>query len=302
MKHTCKQEPQKNTRQRIKTYVRSMAFLFVALATAFFASCSKDDLDEPVITDNSSAPDFKIVSHRDKGLETFKRKVVVFGVDIYAADGVEEKKLLHAAHVLAQYLDNDEDGTPDNAKVVEAMKKEKAFVVLWKNESDLNIDIPQGRAAQDLGNDETQPNFVKNGRKGTFDGAIEELWHIITNAGYAKAYPQVFGEEKGTEIANAMDKARGGYFEEVPDIYPEGAWYTYDDETCEYGGCQIAEYFYWGMSSILGAQEFRLSDIDNEWRLNTKAKVEQNDVDLFKILSNPDYKLPKKLPDGSYGK
>ena len=82
--------------------------------------------------------------------------------------------------------------------------------------------------------------------------------------------------EIGKQIAKAMDKARGGHFRRVPKKYPKGAWYTYDDRSCDYG-CQVTEYTYWGLTSILGAQEFpgRLDNIKNEWRPNTAQKVKR---------------------------
>ena len=52
-----------------------------------------------------------------------------------------------------------------------------------------------------------------------------------------------------------MDEARGGHFEEVPEKYPDEAWYTYYDETCDYE-CQITEYIFWALTSILGGQDF----------------------------------------------
>ena len=33
--------------------------------------------------------------------------------------------------------------------------------------------------------------------------------------------------------------------------YPDGAWYTYDDQTCEYE-CMAIEYIYWGVATYLG--------------------------------------------------
>jgi hypothetical protein len=125
--------------------------------------------------------------------------------------------------------------------------------------------------------------------------------HLITDAGYGKVYPGVFGREPGTAIAKAMDVARGGHFDSVPKKYPAGAWYTYYDRTCRYR-CQMSEYFYWGLTSILGAQDYagRLDEIDNEWRLNTAAKVKAQDPTLYKLLTDPKYKLPTTLPDGHY--
>ena len=100
----------------------------------------------------------------------------------------------------------------------------------------------------------------------------------------------------GTTIAKAMDKARGGHFRSVPDRYPDGAWYTYDDRTCDYG-CQITEYIYWGLTSLLGAQGFpgRAEQIGNEWRLNTPTKLKAGDR-LIGAAAHNDASVP--APDG----
>lgn len=73
---------------------------------------------------------------------------------------------------------------------------------------------------------------------------------------YATRFPSVFGDHKGSSLANAMDKARGGYFKTIPYEYPSTAWYRYGDKTCAYD-CMIIEYFYWSLTSILGAQKNR---------------------------------------------
>ena len=38
----------------------------------------------------------------------------------------------------------------------------------------------------------------------------------------------------------------------VPSSYPNSAWYTYFDRTCNYA-CMATEYIYWGVSSWVGA-------------------------------------------------
>ncbi|TKG94962.1 hypothetical protein EYV94_09610 [Puteibacter caeruleilacunae] len=275
-----------------------VVFMSVAFALFTWISCSSDEVEKEVAVDPGNDPNFKIEVNND-GLKGFNRKVEVFGIDIYAVKDVDDAKLLHAANVMAQYLDNDEDGNVDNQLVLDKMIANKAFVVMWKKESDLEMDLPNGREGQDLGNDETIPGFVRGGKTGTFDASLEEIWHIITHAGYAYAYPEIFGEQDGSEIANAMDIARGGKFTSIPNKYPANAWYSYDDTTCEYD-CQVTEYFYWAMSSMLGAQENRLNEIGQEWKLNTRALVESKDQNIFNLLTAPDYKLPTVLPDGSY--
>jgi hypothetical protein len=273
--------------------------LFPIFSLLLFMACSKDNNAPATDINPGNDPNFTIVAHSDEGLSSFNRKVVVFGIDIYAVPNVEDAKLLHAANLMAQYLDNDEDGTVDNQAVLDKMLEEKAFMVMWKRESDLNISPPDGREGQDLGDDETNPSYVSSGKTGRFDAALEEVLHIITHAGYAKVYPEIFGESVGSSIANAMDIARGGQFTSIPNTYPSDAWYTYDDNTCEYD-CQVTEYHYWALTSILGAQETRLEEIGHEWKLNTNEKVQNQDAAVYQLLTDPQYSFPTVLPDGKY--
>jgi len=272
--------------------------IFPILILIFFAACQKDNTTTPINAGND--PNFTIVANDDGVLNDFTKKVEVFGVKIFAVPAVADENLLHAANLMAQYLDNDEDGTPDNQAVVDKMVENKAFMVMWKKEKDLNnVDPPNGWTGQDLGNDETKPVWHTNGQSGRFDAALEEVLHIITHAGYAGVYPNIFGEQVGTDLSNAMDIARGGQFTSIPNNYPSGAWYTYDDSTCTYD-CMAVEYIYWALTSMLGAQENRLDEIQQEWKLNTRAKVETQDPAIFQLLANPEYKFPTVLPDGTY--
>ena len=228
----------------------------------------------------------------------FAKYVDVFGVPIYATSDVPDDKVLHAANVLAQYLDNDADGIPDNPLVVEKIKANDGGIPLF-SEPDVDDDILY--TANDeyteycwvaLYQDETNP-------RNQFDASLEEILHMITSCGYANAYPDVFGEHEDSLIAEYMDNARGGFFDQVPSSYPAGAWYSYDDYTCEYE-CMITEYFYWTMTSILGAHEDRFDEIGHEWKLNTKEKVMETDPDMYNLLTDPQYKFPTILPDGNY--
>lgn len=285
-----------------------IATLMIGIITFSCVSCSSDDNNiattpttpTPSGIAPGNDPNFTIVANTDDGFTSFNRKVVVFGIDIYAVAGVEDAKLLHAANVMAQYLDNDEDGVVDNQLVVDKMVENKAYLVMWATENDLNINPPAGRVGQDLGNGETNPSFVSNGRTGQFDASLEEVLHIINNAGHSYAYPSAFGQNAGSDLANAMDIARGGQFMTIPNPYPSGAWYTYDDTTCDYASCQIIEYLYWALTSMLGAQENRLSEIGHEWKLNTRALVQSSDTAIFNLLTNSTYKMPTVLPDGTY--
>ena len=239
--------------------------------------------------------------------QIFYKQVDVFGVQVYATAATPDRKVLHTANVLAQYLDNDADGRPDNHAVVDAMRKNKAAMIMFATEQDsveidleafIPIELLDSMALQDLYGEETHPGGAMEGR---FDATLEEVLHLITSAGYADAYPDIFGEKPGTAIAQAMDIARGGYFEQVPRRYPQNAWYTYYDKTCDYG-CQITEYIYWALTSILGGQDFpgRAEEIHDEWRLNTPNAVQQGDRAVCDLLTDPQYRFPTRLPDGQY--
>lgn len=224
------------------------------------------------------------------------KKVEVFGLYIYATDTTGDDKLLHAANILAEYIDNDEDGIPDNPKIMKALIEGRGAIVMRKTDRErITGQHPEGQGLYD---EETIPNAKAQGR---FDASLEEVLHMVTDVGWAGAYPSVFGREPGTEISNALDKARGGGFEVVPERYPDNAWFTYYDETCDYD-CQNSEYIYWVLTSILGVQDFpgRYEQIKDEWRLNTRKKVQHGDPAAYELFTDPKYQLPTVLPDGKY--
>ena len=258
-------------------------------------------------SDNASLAITPLPSDAPEGFDqVFSKQVDVFGVKVYASAATSDSDVLHAATVLAEYLDNNEDGTVDDPAVLQAMLESNAAMAMFANSQATEDAFEQfgelfhnsGVNIQDLNGEETRSNGVADGE---FDAALEEVLHLVTVYGYAKVYPAAFAFQQQSLLTDAMDIARGGRFETVPESYPEGAWYTYDDETCDYG-CQAVEYFYWGLTSVLGGQDFegRLEQIDNEWRLNTRAKVEATDTALFALLTDPQYKLPTTLPNGQY--
>ena len=245
------------------------------------------------------------------------RYVNVLGIHIFASPTTPDKKLSHAAGVLAQYLDNDEDGVPDNTRVLSHLVSRNVFIIMPGTEVEmkrLEMELVEDAGyhfGQDLYGEETKPDFLVNGKINApdgsyYDGALEEILHPITQHGYANAYPEVFGEERGSILAKCMDAARGGYFERVPkggpkSGYPAEAWYHYTDETCDYG-CMVTEYIYWALTSILGTQDFpgRHEALAVEWELNTRERVRTGDTAVYELLTDPQYKFPTKAPDGTY--
>ena len=266
---------------------KSFVILLVVLS---IAACGKSNpTPSPVL--NPSGGKFKTID--------------VFGIQVLATQKVPDNKVLHAANVMAEYLDNNEDGVADNPAIIKALVDRKAFLIMSRDESDersINFNDLPSSVSQDAGqNLYAHETYPEGSSTNGFDATLEEVLHLITHVGYANAYPDVWGEKTGTSVAKTMDKARGRHFNTVPAQYPTGAWYTYDDQTCDYS-CMITEYTYWALTSILGAQDYagRLNEIGNEWKLNTQKKVQQQDPDVYALLTNPVYKFARVLPDGDY--
>jgi len=282
---------------------------FILIVLCVLLSFCKKAPKNPVTCEFSNTGNnyFTIVSNDDspeRAFNVFCKKVNVFGVMIYATTNVTDQDLLHAANVMAQYLDNDEDSIIDNQLVLDKMVENQSSMVLFGTENSKNQraafnsarNIEDQYKLQDLYGSEIHPNWNYDS---PFDATYEEVLHLITHSGYSQVYPLVFGEQQGSAIANAMDIARGGQYASIPSSYPTDAWYTYDDNTCEYD-CQVTEYFYWALTSLLGAQEGRLDEIGHEWRANTSSLVESMDPAVFTLLTDSIYHLPTVLPDGSY--
>ncbi len=153
----------------------------------------------------------------------YKKTIDVFGVQVKGTAAVPDDKLLYAAKIMAEYLDQNKNGVADNPLVTSTLKAKGACLGMTAGEE------PEG--CQSLYVSETIPDLLPGP-----NAAFEEILHVISESGYAHAYPSVFGESKGTSIADAMDTARGGYQGggQPVSAYPAGAWYTYNDTTCDY--------------------------------------------------------------------
>jgi pimeloyl-ACP methyl ester carboxylesterase len=272
-------------------------FSCVKTITDNFLSAPNQEINKDCV---SVIPNVTYQGGNSKLDQVFSKNTSVFGIPIYGTVKTPDEAILHAANVMAQYLDNDEDGKPNNQRVVEQLIKKGAALIMGEDSSDLeqaSAELTHSDSYQDLYASEV----VSDGTKGKFDATLEEVLHLITHVGYANVYPEVFGEQTGSTIAKAMDVARGGHFKTIPASYPAGAWYTYNDQSCNYD-CMITEYTYWSLTSILGAQKFdsRLNEIVNEWKLNTLEKVKNQDPTVYQILTERQYGLATRLPDGHY--
>ena len=225
----------------------------------------------------------------------FTKFVRVFDLFFVATAKSPDNKLLHGATILYQYLDNNDTGTPDNNAVYRELKKEKATMVMFESQKEMESyarqGLPDNVLIQDLQADETRPGSL---RRESFDASLEECFHLVYQ-GYKLAYPGVFGTQRGSQISVLMDRARGGYFDQIPQKYPSGAWYTYYDATCDYQ-CQVDEYIYWVLTTMLHAQMLRCEEIAHEWKPCTRDSLRRIDNQSIVLLSDPVYKFPTTLP------
>ncbi len=238
--------------------------------------------------------------------DDFSKEISVFGVTIWATQSVSDIRLLHVGNVLAQYLDNNGDGEPDKTEVSLELSSRNATILMFASQSEAEVFNMQTlpteiTAVQFLLSSETNPNFNPDGINSYFDKSLEDVLNLITTYGYSNAWPETFGRFYGSKLADAMDSARGGYFPEVPDQYPENAWFTNKDPSFDYE-TQLSRYFYWALTSKLGAQDYsdRFEEIKDEWQLNTANLVFSEDPQVTEILSNPEFSVPNILPDGNY--
>ena len=229
--------------------------------------------------------------------EFFPIKIEVYGVKIIGTEATPRKDIKKAAKVLKQWLDNNGDNEPDNSLVVDELIKNNAILAMGKTENDLEnsfdnfIDVLE---ESDVDVDNFERSLIGLISDEPNIAYMEEILHLVTQVGYANAYPEVFGEFKGSRISKAMDIARGGFFKITPKVYPDNSWYHYYDKSCDYS-CMITEYFYWSLTSLLGAQINRYDEISEEWELNTPKKMERDKL-VMELLQDKKYQIPKRLP------
>ena len=244
-------------------------------------------------------------SQFDPALQGFTKYVNVLDCfNIYAEPTISDAKVLHVASVAAELLDNDEDGNVDDRLLEEELKQRGALIPIlsseWSQAADNFFDYYTGQGASAvLFNNEIDP--TNTGQWGD-DATVEEVLHVINHIGHVHIYPDIFDiDPNSSQMSDAMDIARGGQFINVPNNYPPGAWYHYDDWTCDYG-CMAIEYMYWCIVTNMGI----LNDIQtcngiaNEWEPCSPELFESTDLLMHAIVTNPEHMLPQIAPDGNY--
>ena len=265
-------------------------------------------------TKDIEAPDLTIISKHptiDCLNGVFDKFVNVFGMYVMGTPEAPESFVNHSAGVLAQYLDNDEDGYVDDQKVLDELVELNRVVPLWSRSDSESFYEATDRGALCEERVSFGASMFLDDKwalggieaAGDWDTNLEEIWHIIT-LGWDHVYPLDFGVRPGnSQIGEAMDAARGGQFQYPPETYPEEAWYRFYDPTCVYD-CQIYEYFYWILMANIGALDPKFTDkcesSKPEWHICSKEELQQIDPKAYDLLNNQGFELPTRIPNGLY--
>ena len=275
-------------------YLLAISFVIMLVRTSFSQSTScLEILPNP----NTSSPAF----------QEFDRFIEVLGVlQFYAEPGVSDAQLLHAASIGAELLDNNEDGLIDDDALGEQLSNVNATMPLFLEEGS-----PAEEAMMDnfddtfcvhavLYSDEIAPDSPLDWFS---EACLEEILHTINGCGHTELYPAIFAlwPAGASQLAQAMDLARGGQFLGIPGSYPDEAWFHYSDVTCDYE-CMAIEYLYWALASNMGVLNTPeiCEAIAEEWDLCSPELLASTDLMIYSIITNPLNKLPQLAPDGVY--
>ena len=135
--------------------------------------------------------------------------VEVFGLGLYAESGLSDEQVLHAADVLAELLDNDEDGVADDQALLSRLQNMNALVPMFNSEeteeSPALLDFMENYNGNGVGAvlfaNEVDP---ENPGLWGADATIEEIMHTINHIGHVHLYPDAFdsGVESSDQTCN----------------------------------------------------------------------------------------------------
>jgi len=224
----------------------------------------------------------------------FHHCMKVFGASMWAVEKFSEPLLRHVASIAAEYLDNNEDGIVDDPAMNAALVDNYAAMYLIDAFDKFStIDMSDSSAihrfkitvAQHSG--ETHPQALLTG-----DVTLEEVLHLIQQAGYGSAYPDLRSQDgpDGLLPNNLLTDA-------MRISQQNGDYLRFD-------GAASSEFFYWGVTTLMGAQSVPGSHCrkgrGTEWKLCTPEELQARNPMFYALLTNPLYKLPTRLPDGRY--
>ena len=135
----------------------------------------------------------------------FTQCVMPFGILIAADSKMPKEYVRTAGAVLAEMLDQDMDGQPDDPRLVKVLRDRKRAWLAMPVDEDAWEDTQLPILNREFGYDIIIPSWwmgVKGSVPDTHARAVivEEVHHFITQFGYSVVYPKVFGVDDWSSI------------------------------------------------------------------------------------------------------
>ncbi len=275
--------------------IKKLSLLFIILIITHTSVFTQNTVCFTIETNPNSGQAFSGLTKYINVLDCFQ---------VHAESSVPDSKVLHAAAIAAELLDNNEDGIVDDQLLKAELTSNGALIPIFSQEgssaenSFFNYYNGNGAAAV-LYKNEMDPSLP--GHWGD-DATVEEILHVINHVGHTNIYSTAFSLSPNSSLMTAaMDVARGGQFTSIPNPYPTSAWYHYNDATCDYQ-CMVIEYMYWSIVSLMGILDdpSTCNGIANEWELCSPTLFQATDTLMYNLITDPQYLLPQLAPDGNY--
>ena len=230
----------------------------------------------------------------------FPESVEVFGIPVIRTAAASRAALLHAANILAGYLDNDYDGVVDDATMYAEFINGDKGIVVYANTADetvINAALGSWKARTTSVYENEMNNFQGDSVNGNRDVTLERLLrYFIIKRGFSVAYSGTLGFNRPTTLTVAMDNARGGFQAGgLPSYnYPPFAWYT-DPTGLNYENLTY-EYLYYALSTYAGSNAWRDLSIENIWKPATSLELASTDSIIVSIIESGNYNFPTTEP------
>ena len=145
-------------------------------------------------------------------------------INIFSESSIPDEKVLHVASVVAELLDNDEDGIVDDPLIEASLIELNTIMPVFQSENGTSIEtffdnFDDGCTGAVLFRNEIDPNHP--GHWGN-DATVEEVLHTINACGHVEVYPSLYTlEPNSSYLTDAMDVARCGQFTTIPGSYTD---------------------------------------------------------------------------------
>jgi hypothetical protein len=170
-----------------------------------------------------------------------------FGVLMAADDRIPTQTLALAARVLAELLDQDMDGVPDDPAVVKAVSNPNTAWLAMPHDPDDWEEWQLPGLQRKLGYDIIIPTWWMIGDEEPDDARVkavivEEIVHFLTQFGYSTVYPAEFGVEDWTSvIARETQRAQCVFWQHPENDCPESPAESRGD--CSDPNCDVVEFY-----------------------------------------------------------